>query len=139
MSTLDAQYTDVGKATTIQLGDKFINAPDSGYSVGLQWDNDLSGGGSVMARFDYGWIDSVETFRDRRFHFSERANDAYGLASGRITYTPAAGNWDIAFLGTNLTNEYYRQGGFPAVLAGIDQGVVGRPREFGVTIRLRLE
>ena len=139
LGTLDAQYTDVGKATTIRLGDKFINAPDSGYSVGLQWDNDLSGGGSVMARFDYGWIDSVETFRDRRFHFSERANDAYGLASGRITYTPAAGNWDIAFLGTNLTNEYYRQGGFPAVLAGVDQGVVGRPREFGVTIRLRLE
>ena len=139
LSTLDTEYTDVGLATTIQIGDRFPFAPESGYSIGLQWDNDLSGGGSITARFDYGWIDDVETFRDRRFHFSARANDAYGLASGRIVYTPAAGNWDIALLGTNLTDEYFRLGGFSAVLAGIDQGVVGRPREIGVTIRLRLQ
>ena len=139
LSTLDAEYTDVGSATTIQIGDKFMNAPDSGYSVGLQWNNDLSSGGSIMARFDYGWIDDVVTFRDRRFHWPSRANLAYGLSSGRITYTPPAGNWDIALLGTNLGNEFYRQGGFPAVLAGVDQGVVGRPREFGVTFRLRVE
>ena len=129
----------MGLATTVQIGDRFPFAPESGYSIGLQWDNDLSGGGSITARFDYGWIDDVETFRDRRFHFSARANDAYGLASGRIVYTPAVGNWDIALLGTNLTDEYYRLGGFSAVLAGIDQGVVGRPREFGVTYRLRVE
>ena len=139
LSTLDAEYTDVGSATTIQIGDKFMNAPDSGYSVGLQWNNDLSGGGSIMARFDYGWIDDVVTFRDRRFHWPSRANLAYGLSSGRITYTPPVGNWDIALQGTNLGNEFYRQGGFPAVLAGVDQGVVGRPREFGVTFRLRVE
>ena len=139
LATLDAEYTDTGLSTTVQTGDKFVNAPETSYSLGLQWDNDLSGGGSIMARFDYGWIDEVVTFRDRRFHWPSRANEAYGLASGRITYTPAAGNWDIALLATNLTDEYYRQGGFPAVLAGIDQGVVGRPQEIGVTIRLRLE
>ena len=139
LATLDAGYTDTGLATTIQVGDKFQNAPETGYSIGLQWDNNLSSGGSVMVRADYGWIDDVVTFRDRRFHWPSRANVAYGLASGRITWTPAVGNWDVAFFGTNLTNEYYRQGGFPAVLAGIDQGVVGRPREFGVTLRMRLE
>ena len=139
LATLDAEYTDTGLSTTVQTGDKFVNAPETSYSLGLQWDNDLSGGGSIMARFDYGWIDEVVTFRDRRFHWPSRANVAYGLASGRITYTPAAGNWDIAVLATNLTDEFYRQGGFPAVLAGIDQGVVGRPQEIGVTLRLRLE
>ena len=139
LATLDAAYTDTGLSTTVQVGDKFVNAPETGYSIGAQWNNDLSGGGSVMVRADYGWIDDVVTFRDRRFHWPSRANVAYGLASGRITWTPPAGNWDVAFFGTNLTNEYYRQGGFPAVLAGIDQGVVGRPREFGVTIRMRLE
>ena len=139
LATLDAEYTDTGLSTTVQTGDKFVNAPETSYSLGLQWDNDLSGGGSIMARFDYGWIDEVVTFRDRRFHWPSRANVAYGLASGRITYTPAVGNWDIALLATNLTDEFYRQGGFPAVLAGIDQGVVGRPQEIGVTLRLRLE
>ncbi len=139
LATLDAAYTDTGLSTTVQVGDKFVNAPETGYSIGAQWDTGLSGGGSVMVRADYGWIDDVVTFRDRRFHWPSRANVAYGLASGRITWTPAAGNWDVAFFGTNLTDEFYRQGGFPAVLAGIDQGVVGRPREFGVTLRLRLE
>ncbi len=139
LSTLDAEYTDTGLSTTVQVGDRFVNAPDSGYSLGLQWDNDLSNGGSVMLRFDYGWIDSVVTFRDRRFHFPSRANEDYGLAQARLTYTPAAGNWDAAFHVTNLTDEFYRQGGFPAVLAGIDQGVVGRPREFGVTLTMRLQ
>ncbi|WP_428101256.1 TonB-dependent receptor [Candidatus Rariloculus sp.] len=138
LAILDAEYTDVGLATTIQVGDRFPYAPETGYSVGLQWDNDLSSGGSVMVRFDYGWIDDVVTFRDRRFHWPSLANHDYGLASGRITYTPAAGNWDVALFATNLTDEYYRMGGFPAVLAGIDQGVVGRPREFGVTLRMRL-
>ena len=139
LSTLDAEYTNTGLSTTVQVGDKFQNAPDSGYSIGLQWDNDLSSGGSVMVRFDYGWIDTVVTFRDRRFHFPSRANEDYGLASGRITWTPAAGNWDVALFATNLTDEFYRQGGFPAVLAGIDQGVVGRPREFGVSLTMRLQ
>ncbi len=139
LSTLDAEYTDTGVSTTIRPGDRFVNAPESGYSVGLQWDNDLSNGGSVMVRFDYGWIDGVVTFRDRRFHWPSLANEDYGLASGRVSFTPAAGNWDVAFFATNLTDEFYRQGGFPAVLAGIDQGVVGRPREFGVSLNLRLQ
>ena len=139
LATLDAEYTDTGLSTTVQVGDKFVNAPETGYSIGLQWDNDLSSGGSVMVRFDYGWIDEVVTFRDRRFHWPSRANVDYGLASGRVTFRPAAGNWDVAFFGTNLTDEFYRAGGFPAVLAGIDQGVVGRPREFGVSLTMRLQ
>lgn len=139
LATLDAEYTDTGLATTVIPGDRFINAPETGYSIGLQWDNDLSSGASVMVRFDYGWIDDVVTFRDRRFHWPSRANVDYGLASGRVTFTPAAGNWDVALFATNLTDEFYRQGGFPAVFAGIDQGVVGRPREFGVTLTMRLQ
>ncbi len=139
LATLDAEYTDTGLSTTVQVGDKFVNAPETGYSIGLQWDNDLSSGGSVMVRFDYGWIDDVVTFRDRRFHWPSRANVDYGLASGRVTFRPAAGNWDVAFFGTNLTDEFYRAGGFPAVFAGIDQGVVGRPREFGVSLTMRLQ
>ncbi len=139
LATLDAEYTDTGISTTVQVGDKFVNAPETGYSIGLQWDNDLSSGGSVMVRFDYGWIDEVVTFRDRRFHWPSRANVDYGLASGRVTFRPAAGNWDVAFFGTNLTDEFYRAGGFPAVFAGIDQGVVGRPREFGVSLTMRLQ
>ena len=135
---LDTEYTDIGLATLVDLGTPFPFAPETSYSIGLQWDNDLSSGGSITTRLDYGWIDDFETFRDKRFQISLAANDGYGLLSGRFIYTPAEGNWDVAVFGTNLTDEYYRLGGFAAVLAGIDDGVVARPREIGVTLRLRL-
>jgi iron complex outermembrane receptor protein len=138
LGTLDTAYTDVGRATTISVNSRFPFAPERSYSVGLQWDNDLQSGASLTTRFDYGWIDDFETFRDDRFVSFGGANDAYGLLSGRFTYTPPSGDWDIAVFGTNLTNEFYRMGGFNAILAGVDQGYVGRPREFGVTLSLRL-
>jgi hypothetical protein len=45
----------------------------------------------------------------------------------------------VSFFGTNLTNEFYRMGGFNAILAGVDQGYVGRPREVGMTLSLRVQ
>ena len=134
LGTLDTAYTDVGQATTISLNSRFPFAPESSYTVGFQWDADFANGGSLMTRFDYGWIDDFETFRDDRFVSFGGANDAYGLLGGRFTYTPPSGDWDISLIGTNLTNEFYRMGGFNAILAGVDQGYVGRPREVAVEI-----
>ena len=139
LGTLDTAYTDVGQATTISVNSRFPFAPERSYSVGLQWDNDLSSGASLTTRFDYGWIDDFEAFRDDRFVSFGGANDAYGLLSGRLMYTAPGGNWDVALFGTNLTNEFYRMGGFNAILAGVDQGYVARPREFGVSLSLNLQ
>ncbi len=136
--TLDTRYTDVGKATTISVNSRFPFAPERSYSLGLQFDSDLRGGGGLTTRFDYGWISDFETFRDDRFVSLGGANDAYGLLSARFTYTPPRSNWDLSLFGTNLTNEFYRMGGFNAILAGVDQGYVGHPRELGVTLNVRL-
>jgi iron complex outermembrane receptor protein len=118
------------------VNSRFPFAPESSYSIGLQWDNDLASGASLMTRLDYGWIDDFETFRDDRFVSSAGANDAYGLLSGRIHYTAPTGDWGVSLFGTNLTNEFYRMGGFNAILAGVDQGYVARPREIGVSLDL---
>ena len=139
LGTLDTAYTNVGQATTISVNSRFPFAPESSYSIGMQWDNDLSSGASIMTRLDYGWIDDFETFRDDRFVSFGGANDAYGLLSARLMYTAPDGNWDVSLFGTNLTNEFYRMGGFNAILAGVDQGYVARPREIGVSLSLRLQ
>lgn len=138
LGKLHTAYTDVGKATIIAKNTPFPFAPERSYSVGIQYDTEIGNGGAITSRLDYGWIDDFETFRDMRFQVSNQANNAYGLLSGRLQYTPAEGNWDLALIGTNLTNEYYRLGGFAAYLAGIDQGVVARPREIGLTLSVRL-
>jgi iron complex outermembrane receptor protein len=138
LGTLNTAYTNVGQATTISVNSRFPFAPERSYSIGLQWDSDLNSGASIMGRLDYGWIDDFETFRDDRFVSFAGANDAYGLLSARLVYTAAAGNWDVSLFGTNLTDEFYRMGGFNAILAGVDQGYVARPREIGVSLGLRL-
>ena len=140
LGLLDTAYTDVGLATrTLSVDSKFPYAPETSYSVGFQWDNDLASGASILTRFDYGWIDDHETFRDKRFHFSRNGGKAYGLLSGRLQYTATGGAWNVALYGRNLTNEYYREGGFNAILAGVDQGYVGRPREVGVQIDMNFD
>lgn len=136
---LDTKYTDVGQAQQLTLNSPFPFAPESSYSIGLQWGNDLSSGGAIAARLDYGWIDGFFVHQDPRFQGAEASTDAYGLLSGRITYASPDGNWEVAIFGTNLTDQWYRLGGFYAVLGGVDQGVVARPREIGVSLRMEFE
>jgi len=136
---LDTAYTDLGLSQQLTLDSPFPLAPESSYSIGGQWDNDLSSGGAITARLDYGWIDGFYVHQDPRFQGGEASTDAYGLLSGRINYASPDGNWDVAIFGTNLTDQWYRLGGFYAVLGGVDQGVVARPREFGVSLTLQFD
>ena len=61
---------------------------------------------------------------------------AYGLLNARIVYQPANRAWQVALFGTNLTNEWYVNGGFDTALFwGYDFGTIGRPREIGASVR----
>jgi len=140
VSTLDIGFTDVGKASTIDLDTVIPFSPENTFNVGFQFDTNLTDGASITTRVDYGWIDNFETFRDNRFQkMSKAANNGYGMSNARVIYTPADGRWDAALHITNISNVYYRLGGFSASFAGLDQGVVGRPREVGLTLTMRLE
>jgi len=140
LSSLDISFTDVGKATTIDLDTVIPFSPENTFNVGFQFDTNLADGASITTRVDHGWIDNFETFRDNRFQkMSKAANNGYGLTNARVIYTPADGRWDAALHITNASNAFYRLGGFSASFAGLDQGVVGRPREVGLTLTMRLE
>ncbi len=140
LGLLDTVYTDVGNANPaiLQAGQDFIFAPEMTYNIGLQWDGETSNGGGIMGRIDYGWIDDHTTFLDARFRASSKG-EAYGLLSGRLQYTTPNDDWTVALYGTNLTNEFYRFSGFNAILAGVDQGYPGRPREVGVQFQLNFD
>lgn len=133
---LKTEYTDVGTATLITLDSVFPFSPETSYSVGFTWNKEVGNGGNLISRLDYGYISDFETFTEDRFQVALGPNKPYGLVSGRMTYTPPGGDYSIAVYGTNLTDEFYRLGGFAAVLAGIDQGVVARPREVGISLSM---
>jgi iron complex outermembrane receptor protein len=130
---LDTQYTELGTTTTIRLSSSFAFSPDFQASVGGQYDWHQPNGATMSYRLDYGWTSDYVTIQDIRL---QKIQPQYGLLSGRMTYEPADADWSYALWGRNLTNEWYQQGGFGAFLGGVDQGVVARPREFGITLNM---
>ncbi len=130
---LDTAYTNVGQATTIGLNSDFAFAPDFQASVGAQYVWNQENGASLTYRLDYGWTNKYVTIQDIRL---QKVQPEYGLLSGRMTYQPVNSDWSYSIWGRNMTNQWYQQGGFGAFLGGVDQGVVARPREFGIQVNM---
>lgn len=131
---LDAEYTQLGATSTITLDSILQLAPQSSYTLGFAYEWPLAARGQLGLRADYGWLDRHVTIRDDAL---QRVQSPFGLLSARLAYTPSDGTWDVALFGTNLNDVYYQLGGFAATLGGVDQGVVARPREVGVTVSMR--
>lgn len=131
---LKTEYTDIPPGGSFILnGRVFPFAPESSSNIGLQYDMPVANGGSVTLRGDYG-------FQSAQFSGSDDSRSyipGYGLVSSRITYHSPDRKWDLALFGTNLTNEYYKLSGY-AIPINIDSGTVGRPREWGLTLKLNL-
>lgn len=69
-----------------------------------------------------------------------RGQKAYGLLDGRVVYRPDGSSLEIAVWGRNLSNKKYFSAGFAGETSfGINSGVVGSPRTFGVTFTKRID
>jgi iron complex outermembrane receptor protein len=132
---LDSEYTSVGMSTAIPVGEKFPYAPEKSYSIGAQYEWTLADGAGLMFRADYGWQDDVQTAADIQKSYIP----AYGLLGARLMYRSPNNKWDIALFGSNLTDEYYRINGFYIPTDQMDNGTLGRPREWGLTFGFRFD
>jgi iron complex outermembrane receptor protein len=93
---LDAEFTD-GPLD----GNMLAYAPENTLSVAADFTHDfLSGSLSWFAIYNY---------TDDYFHDGVNAlqEDAYGVLNGKVTYTSASQNWDIALAADNITDEEY--------------------------------
>ncbi len=140
---LDTEYTDVAEGSELATSDSFGMAPDLQYSLGGQWNGEFSNGGSVTARVDYNYTagyDRTYVPGDRRTTYlgGEFEQPSFGLLNARLVYAPPNGRWTIALFGTNLTDERYTNGGFMSPLLQVDDGTIGRPREYGLSLSFEL-
>jgi iron complex outermembrane receptor protein len=143
---LDTAYTVIAPGTfaghlPLTPDTDFEFAPEESYSIGLQHTADLSGGASLVSRLDYNYqgnfwrsdpyrrVDGYEAIPDG---FEESGD--WGLLNVRIAYEPANANYELAFFGTNLTEEYTINSGFFHGIWGFDFATVGRPREYGASL-----
>jgi iron complex outermembrane receptor protein len=146
LGLLDTGYTYLAPGTDVlTLDTEFQQAPDTTYSIGVQYIADLSNGGSLTTRVDYAY--SSQFWRSLPFlrldwygaknggpvpaGYDEAGE--YGLVNARVSFQPASGDYTLSLFGTNLTNEYVLDSGFFHGIWGYDFATVGRPREAGVS------
>jgi iron complex outermembrane recepter protein len=132
MTYLHAAYTEIGQAKNLRLNSPFAYAPEYTYALGVQYEHEFGRGGALSARIDYVWQDDVYSLPD----FNTRTlQPAYDVANARVSYRDDSGRWEVALLGTNLLDRFYRLSGFFLPADQIETGTPARPREWALTLR----
>jgi iron complex outermembrane receptor protein len=151
MGLLDTAYTKIAPGTMsgqipFTTGIEFADAPDTSYTIGIQHTARLSNGGSFITRVDYNYQGQFwrsEPFLRLSGYAAVPTNSGtdesgdWGVMNLRFTYQPSGKNWEAAFFGTNITNEYMLNSGFFHGIWGYDFATVGRPREAGASLTYR--
>jgi iron complex outermembrane receptor protein len=149
LGLLDTAYTEIKPGTMtghlpFTTGTEFQQAPDETYTIGLQYTANTDSGGSWVTRLDYNY--QGQFWRSEPFlrvSGYEAIPDGYeesgdwGILNLRIAYEPADANYQVAFFGTNLTDEYTINSGFFHGIWGYHFPRVGRPREAGASLTFR--
>lgn len=138
---LDTQYVDIAAGAQITEDTEFGGAPEETYNLSAQYTWDLSGGGSLTALLQgnyWGryWRSTVPSYREDAYGSDTTAGD-FWMVNTRVAYTPAQGNYEIAFWGNNLTESYNVNSGFMDYIWQFDFAGVDAPREMGITMNMR--
>ena len=120
LGLLDTDYLDVGdpptNGTGLQPGIPFQYAPETSYALGVRYRLPLSMGAEMLFVGNYGWMDEYQRFgadqlQPKNPDGSNDPEPAYGILNARVVYHAASGKWQLSLFGTNLTNEWYVNGG----------------------------
>jgi iron complex outermembrane receptor protein len=149
LGLLDTEYLAIGdpppNGSGLQPGTPFAYAPETSYSLGVRYRLPLATGAELLFAGDYGWMDDYERVSANDLQVknpdgSPRPEPAYGLLNARIVYQPPNPSWQVALFGTNLTDEWYVNGGVNVTaFQGYDGGTIGRPREIGASVRFAFD
>jgi iron complex outermembrane receptor protein len=136
VSYLNFKYTSIANAaaTGITLDMKTPYTPDWKWSLGVQYEIDMGGWGSLTPRFDVNY---------QAAEFTNPINDPtwnqiaqYTIANFRILYKAPTGGWSASMEVTNLTNKLYYLTLFDTHLSsGYQNAQPAMPREWMLTVK----
>ena len=146
LGTLHTYYTEIlpGATNEITPSSKFGQAPRLQYSAGAQYSMKIWGDYGILARVD----DNFTSGYDRSYVPGDQSTTytgdtweqhSFALLQARLTLRSPSGKWELSAFGTNLLNKIYLTGGFFSPLLQVDDGTIGRPREFGVSLKMYLQ
>lgn len=132
---LDFTYDAINPLSLITLN---MTAPFNSKwtaSAGIQYEAALGGMGSLTPRLDWSYQSSF---------YYQAVNNPFNLIPGRslfnarLTWQSPDNAWQVAAAVTNLTNKFYFVGASEnAANFGLATSVVGRPREWSLSIKRR--
>lgn len=135
LAVLDIQYDSVGSAKGITVDSKFQRAPKFTYALGARYQTPVFNGFTFRSTVNWNWQGSQNsTPTDANFI----RLPSYGVLNARIELTDPKDRWTLAVFATNLTKELYYVGGTDFNRSdhiGPAHYDLGRPREFGVSLR----
>lgn len=133
----EGHYTSVLPGIGVTLDSALKRAPKSSFALGGNYAVPL-GEGKITLSSNYVWqADQRSATKDGEFVTIK----AYGLLNARLAYTAPQDRYSIALFANNLTNKYYLISGTEFGKGGgiaATELDVGRPREFGVTVRFNI-
>ncbi len=145
---LDTEYLDIGdpaaNGSGLQPGIPFAYAPELSFAFGLRYQRPAPNGNRWLVALNYGWMDeyqrdSASEFQTKDANGRSTPEPAYGLLNARVGFEPQGSKWQFTLFGTNLTDEWYVNGGLNTGLFwGYDFATIGRPREIGIGFQYRL-
>ncbi|MEO5706520.1 MAG: TonB-dependent receptor [Alteraurantiacibacter sp.] len=132
---LDFQYDRVDPLTFITLDMVAPFNSEWNASASAQYEIDLGDSGLITPRLDW-------TYQSSFFYGSVNSpfNQVPGrsLFNARISYETADENWQVSAAVTNLTDKFYYVAASENIVNfGLSSSVVGRPREWSLSLRRR--
>lgn len=124
----DARYDEIGDVgVTVDQDDAFIRTPKWSLSLGLSYQFDLGGFGSLSPRLDWVYKSAIQFEPDNDASVAE---DGYHALNLRITYAEPEDGWRLSFAVENLTNEKYLVAGDSNEVIGYALVMFARPRNW---------
>lgn len=131
-SRLDAKYDSFVLPDDDFSGNKLQTAPESTYSIALDYGSDL-GSGYLDAGVSYTWQDDYFTGAS---NIPDFFIDSYGLLNARIGYEWGGGRWAAKLWGKNLGDEDFVQ--IRGTVGAIAE-YYGAPRTYGLNVTYSTE
>ncbi len=127
----DNEYTEVQPGAVVTSHSQIPYVPQWTTSLSARYAIELPGHGVLTPSVNYAFRSHVYvTPSNTSFSYIP----SYGLVSARVAYQPEQGNWELSGYVTNLTDKRYLNSVGDSNGIGIVYQVLGRPREFGVTL-----
>ena len=131
----EPEYVKIDPGASITLDSKYTFTPKWSGSAAIEHNASLRNG-ALTTRIDFSYRSDVDFTADRTPYTFQKA---LGLWNARILYQPFDQDWSVSLWARNLADELYLKQSLDFTgFTGYASGGYSEPREFGMTIDLRL-